>query len=302
MFLLSGRLDRYQIIPRIIIAAFILLMPNLGEIHAHITGTQWYLAVWLFMIIIASPPEGVYWKIHDYAVLIMAGLTGPFAIFLIPVVMLKKSKINAFGVIFALICIIQAVSIITTAAPTRYSAPLGADISVLANILSSQIFLGFLLSPYQTSLLWQHTILNYMVFTACAALIAVFFMRGDWRQKSMVIFPFLMLAFALAKPQLDPIRAQWPVIGFPNVGERYFLITNIFWVAILLSMLSVKSKRLTAAFFVLILVSGVCNFKLPRRADKEWFNQVYAFKQLPSGESMIFQIPPEGWEMTLNKK
>lgn len=45
--------------------------------------------MWLFMVIISNKPDGTYWKMHDFLILLLSGLSGPFIVFLAPVVALK---------------------------------------------------------------------------------------------------------------------------------------------------------------------------------------------------------------------
>ncbi|TVM05453.1 hypothetical protein DPQ33_19650 [Oceanidesulfovibrio indonesiensis] len=96
MFLLSKRLDMYSIYARFMIGAFLIFMPHLEEVHANITNAHWYLSMLLFMVLIAKKPTTLSGKIHDVIVLIIAGFSGPFIVFMTPLLALKLVS-NASG-------------------------------------------------------------------------------------------------------------------------------------------------------------------------------------------------------------
>ena len=120
----------------------------------------------------------------------------------------------------------------------------------------------------------------------------------------MVIFPALMIGFALAKPMISNTEPQWPII-MSGGAERYFVIPNVFWVSILLSFLggfNSWSKYLHSAFLVVILVMSHYTYKLKTLPDNKWIESVNAFENAPAGEEVSLPINPRGWVMVLEKK
>lgn len=322
MFLLSSRMERYPLIGRSILALFIVLMPHIDEVHANITNTHWYLSMWLFMIIIANDSKGLYWKAHDYIILIISGLSGPFIVFLAPVLALKKmegeswrkplqairtaiSRIDLFTVIFVAICLVQIIAILLSTDEGRSHAPLSAGLIILAKILASKVFLGFLLPLELTKDVWHSKMLYIPGFLVGISLMAFCFFKGDWRVKSLVIFPTLMLGFALAKPMIHLSLPQWPMIELGS-GQRYFVITNIFWVAIILTSIAyckgMVKWALTSLLAVLIVISGYYNFTLHKLGDENWIKQVYIYQQLKPGEKTHIRVTPSPWAIIMDKK
>lgn len=322
MFLLSSRMERYPIAGRVVLALFILLMPHLDEVHANVTNAHWYLSMWLFMVIIGTEAKGVYWKAHDYALLLISGLSGPFIVFIAPVLMLKimsgneswtargileliKKNINSFNVIFSIICAIQIVAILTSSEDGRSHAPLGASLNTLFSILSTRVFVGFMISQHSTIAMWDMHILNAAVSLIGIATLVYVFVKGDWRVKSMVIYPALMLGFALARPQIHMELPQWPRMQFGS-GQRYFVTTDIFWMTILLILAwwikGVLSKVVTSLLAVLVFVSGVAGFHLQKLPNQDWVNEVNKFNHAKPGDELKLKINPNRWTLYVIKK
>ena len=69
---------------RVLFALIYLLLPNSFEVYANLTNVQWHLAFFAFLVLASSPPSG--WPAHvfDTIVLVLAGLSGPFCLFLAP--------------------------------------------------------------------------------------------------------------------------------------------------------------------------------------------------------------------------
>ncbi|ASO98880.1 TPA: glucosyl transferase [Enterobacter hormaechei] len=321
MFLLSSRMSSYKLLPRFILAIFIIAMPHVSEVHANITNAHWYLSMWLFMVIISNKPDGTYWKMHDFLILLLSGLSGPFIVFLAPVVALKLvdgrvfqnpfktirnaiRNLDAFSIAFIFVCLIQVVAILISSTADRSQAPLGASLDLLITILSSKIFAGFALTTAKTIELWNSGIYNYVICLISIAIICCVLIKGTWREWSMVIFPALMIGFALAKPMISNTEPQWSII-MSGGAERYFVIPNVFWASILLSFLggfNSWSKYLHSAFLVVILVMSHYTYKLKTLPDNKWIESVNAFENAPAGDEVSLPINPRGWVMVLEKK
>jgi hypothetical protein len=316
-FLLSSRMGFASIQGRIAVALFAILMPEITEIHSNITNTHWYLALYLLMLLIAESPKTIYCKAHDITVAVIASTSGPFCVFMIPVIVIKLvengsikipeikiNKIDATSATVILCSAIQAASILLTATDTRTRAPLGASIENLANILSSRIFFGSFASAKESSWLWEYPFFKYLICFAGMTAIIYAFMKADWRIKSIIIFPTIMLAFALAKPQMANTVDQWP--KFMLHGERYLVIPNICLFAIYcycIACLSGKFKKaVKVSAAAMYIVVAVVNFKIQEMPDLKWKDEVKKLETAMPGEKVKLMINPIGWSMTINKK
>lgn len=316
-YILTSRLSSFPLSLRLIMCAYIVLMPGLIEVHANITNTHWYLSMWLLCVLLSNRPPNTAWFIHDIFLMLLAGLSGPFVVFLVPVFLLRFCLDSDFrsylrtskGLFFAgalvAVCAIQVIAVLMSFNETRSSAPLGFSFGVMANILSARVFVGAFLTAEQFKWLFNHGLLNALVAVICLSLLAWVFLKSDWRLKSIVLFASTMLFFALSKPMLSLTEPQLPLL-FAG-GERYFVITNIAWVAVILAAYSQLKRNLNrstqgvvvAAAVVAFAFVAAFNFSIEPLADTKWATQAKEFEALPAGGSYEFQLNPASWKMTM---
>ncbi|MCI2291014.1 glucosyl transferase [Enterobacter sp. I4] len=316
-FLLSSRMSDISFSGRLCVSLFAILMPEITEIHANITNTHWYLALYLLLILIARPAKSAAGKAHDIVMTIIAGLSGPFVVFMAPVVLMKLihnkalqfrridiSKVDLISYIVAACSVIQAVSILLTADGTRTKAPLGASMDTLSSILSSRIFFSSFSTARDASWLWNYPFFKYLVCFIGFTAIVYTLIKSDWKMRSVVIFPAIMFAFALAKPQMANIEDQWP--KFMLSGERYTVIPSIAMFAVICYCIGqIKGyigKAVTICFTILYLYTAVDNFKIRKMPDLNWGNEVVKLHSAKKGEEVKMKINPVGWDMVLIKK
>jgi len=150
-FLLSSRFC--ALIPnlynRIFLSILYLALPNSWEIHANLTNAQWHLALLVFMVIVAEPVNRPLWRCFDTGVVLLSGLSGPFAILLAPIAAIRVWLDRERWFIF-LFLLVSASAVVQTlclllAWQTRSQMFLGATPELLVKILSGQVFLGALI-------------------------------------------------------------------------------------------------------------------------------------------------------------
>ncbi|CAI3924348.1 hypothetical protein [Commensalibacter papalotli (ex Botero et al. 2024)] len=324
MFILSSRISFIHISYRIAAVIYFLFMPNLSEGYVNITNVQWYLSIYLFMIIFADDAESFSWKLHDYIVLIIAALSGPFVIFLSACLFIKRvaqwggiinavKRINYFDIIMVICFVIQALAIIlTVSSHARSSAPLGASFSLLIKILSTRIVLGTFFSNDMVFNFaskecfvffkgWLSFALMFVVMISiCKAIIS-----SGWRFWISVIFPSLIIGFTLANPMMSLTEDQWPTFLIPGGGERYFFITNFAFFCFILFIISQMGKfsqALLSCLMICIVPLFFLNFSIPPLAHVGFREDIKKFDLLPKGQEMSIRINPQGWQMDLKKK
>ncbi|EFU8350211.1 hypothetical protein K5Z67_000660 [Escherichia coli] len=322
-FILSNRFKSVSIYPRILISIFILTMPHLEEVHANVTNTHWYMAIWLFLVLVADRTDGLYWKAHDFLVMVVAGLSGPFIVFLAPVALLRitngdilKTPINAvknafrnlnlFYITFAIVCLIQIAAILLSSKGSRPTAPLGAGVGILMDILSSRVFLGSFLSESLSRKVWDLHALNYFVSLCGLSISAYVLLKGNWKEKALVIFPYLMLGFALARPVIARDQPQWPLLQI-GPGQRYFVIPAIFWVSILLAFTNMLHGHVKKLAFCIVacsvILSGIVSFKIEKRPNNGWVQEAYKYETAAPGSRVkMHTLPHSGWYLDIIKK
>lgn len=314
--LLSRRMDFIGIKYRIAIALYFILMPNVAEGFVNITNVHWYLSMYLLAVVMANDAESIKAKAHDFTVLVISGLSGPFVVFIAPCLIIKRiyqrgsiasavRGINTFDVVMAVCCIIQLWAILTTSGATRIDAPLGYSFGLLADIVACRIIYGSFLPYHLAREMAAHGNVNIILLIAlCAALIFAF-VKYNWRIKCLILFPALMIGFALKSPVIAMGQPQWPLIFETESGERYFYVTNIAIACLAIAVTYSLSKfrnSVLASGLIVFLIFVPAHFRLPSLPESGYSHDVKAFDARGSGETVSIRILPPGWDMKLIKK
>ena len=233
MFLFSRRFKFMGTAERFFMWVYSLVAPNIFEVIGNITNAQWNLAVYLLMVIVADPPESIAEKLHDWVVLILAGLSGPFVVFFAPVFVWKLIKRGGGGqklMIAALLlravqfCVVlftaRELHSVSSAAPDKSLS----DFALWAvRVFDGRVLWGMLL-PFPKVFAWllrRSVSLSVMVFLAAALPVLYYVVKGSWRFRVCFWFGGSVLMsslFRLWRGLEDPSF----VVG--SGGDRYFVI------------------------------------------------------------------------------
>lgn len=310
VFLVSARMDRAW--PgrwtRALFALIVLLLPNEIEFYVNLTNAQWNLALLAFLVLVADAPRSRAAWAFDSAVLLLCGLSGPFCLLLMPVALLELGEHRdgtriARAALLGATALVQAGCLLAAPHGGRTTAPLGAGPVVFARIAALQILLGAELGYYAVSALpalaaFQGAALPLVVTAAGALLTLVALWRGGWLLRKFALFAALLLAGALASPQVTNTEPQWPVMAIPPMGNRYFTIPIICWVAVLFTLAADRRwlPRIAGAALLLVLLAwGIPHdfHELPMpRTDFQ--DRARAFAAAPPGTRMEFPLHPPG--------
>lgn len=312
-FILSKRMVFAPLMYRVTVAIYILLMPNIAEGYPNITNMHWYLSMYLLCVIMARNPETLFEKAHDYILLIISGMSGPFIIFIAPCLLLKRlhehkglvnaiKNINLFDIILTLCFIIQTYTILASSGVTRSSAPLGASLQLFSDITFYRIIRGALIdntwkpgiNGNQASILLNAIIIISILYYA---------IKSGWRYWSILLFPSLLLGFALAKPMMSLTDPQWPLFLSPLGGERYFFVTNIAFFCFIVFLASRTKKPVLAILCLNLVLSPlyIRHFTIYPYFDVGYEKQISDFLSAPKGTEADIDINPPGWKMHLIK-
>lgn len=316
MFLLSKRFSFIDLKFRMAAVIYFILMPNVSEGFVNITNVHWYISMYLLAILIATPPETRTDQAHDFTVLILCGLSGPFVIFLAPCLIIRRyvengglirsiKNIKIFDMIMASCCIIQMVSILNAGGGSRSPAPLGASFQLLSEIITRKLVLGTFVDNTFSTMAINNLIYSKIVFAILLMMIFYTIFTSHWRVSAVAVFPIIMLGFALAKPMINMTEPQWPPILNPGVGERYFFITNFcFFLFVLFLINKTKTYKnvLLMLFMSVIAPALLIGFNIPKLADVGYREDIKKFQKAPVGQSVNIKINPPGWSFDLIKK
>ncbi|MGD1031993.1 MAG: hypothetical protein ABSA05_12730 [Opitutaceae bacterium] len=70
----------------------VVLVPNMDEITANVANAQWFGAAILVLVCLSRPPTGLGQAVRDTAALVIFGLTGPFIIFAVPLLLWRAVR------------------------------------------------------------------------------------------------------------------------------------------------------------------------------------------------------------------
>lgn len=295
--------------------AYYLLVPNIGETLGNTVNVQWHLALWLLMVLAANIPSSSAWKIHDWFVLILSGLSGPFVIFLAPF-MLRKLR-NGGGGIFktALLAFsaIQLLVVVMTAEEIRQAASISPDFVLQAiKVFDARILWGTFLPSYifhytLANALMKSTIISLLPFIAVMSLLAYHFVHGSHNFRMSAIFGAAVFMSALYRMRKG-IDDGSIIAGS---AERYFLIPDILAFAFVLYLMKhfigtrpeVRMKAYIVVSAVLFLIAGT-SFTLPAWYGNPGYRESIMTLYYPAPKGSIVEIPiaPKGGVMILTKK
>ena len=238
------------------------------------TNVHWYLSMYLLAVVMANDAESIKAKVHDFAILIISGLSGPFVVFIAPCLIIKRiyqrggivnavRGINTFDVVIAVCCIIQVWAILTTSGATRIDAPLGYSFGLLSDIVACRIIYGSFLPYTLAREMAAHG--NVILLIALCTTLIFAFLKYNWRIKCLILFPALMIGFALKSPVIAIGQPQWPLIFETESGERYFYVTNIALACLAIAITSSLSKFrniVLATDFIVFLIFVLVHFRL----------------------------------------
>jgi hypothetical protein len=317
-FLVSARMS--TVLPslwgRLLLAFIYVALPNSFETHLNLTNAQWHLAILAFFVVVSRPAESRVGRAGDLVALALSGLSGPFCMFLMPIAIWQlhenrdAAQVQRAAVV-AITCIIQTGFLVATVGDTRSAAPLGASASTLARISVVQILLGGLLGVRMMSRLAHLAPFNSDEAVIAIALVglvlcAVGLWRGPAVLRKAALYGGLVLVAALWRPQVSLTEPQWPLMANLGVGQRYYLLPILVWIAVVLALAADRSRglRCIGAVLVLLLVGGVAvDWSYPRLPATDFSEKAREFAFAASGTRMEFPSQPPGFTpMVLTKQ
>lgn len=292
----------------LLVAFFYLLIPNSFEVHANLTNINWHLALLALMVVIV-PPTSKKWRYFDYPILIISGLTGPFAVFLAPIAyyLWRVKKISRpYVLIPTLAVVVQAVAYLLSHGGSRLSRALAADpvtlLSIIGDRVTTALFMGMTTA---SNLVATH----HHIFSALGALTIFFVCYVLWKAplqlKAFVAFSWLTFFVAMAKPQASLTVDQWPAI-LQGAGNRYFFLPMLSLFLCLVWLVGCKAKPvkyIASAAIVIIFCFGVVkDFSYVPRQNANFIISANQFQNAPKNKEVCLNVNPgPDWRTCLKK-
>lgn len=320
IFVLSDRLS--GAVPsrdgRFILFLFIICMPANYETFANVTNSQWHLALLSFLILIANAPRGQFSTAFDVVVLSLSGLSGPFALLLMPVAALQlwwrrdRAAAVRFGIV-AGAALVQLSFIMMTAAAARMETELGAGLVEFLVIFGRQVvFAGVLgiramivLLEIERSLVSNVPSIILGIIGLIIVILAAYFGKRELRL--FLLFSFSIMFAALISPVVSIDEPQWQALARRGVGTRYFIFPIMAWFCCLLTLVvatPVMVRRFAGATMAATLVGVAGDWRYPDIGNQAHLFRAQAaiFAAAPVGSRVDFPIRPANSVMSITKK
>ncbi len=317
LFLVSGRMA--PVLPsgwlRLALALLMLALPGEIEFYVNLTNAQWNLAVLALLVVLGRVPRtGAGW-VFDAVVLTLSGLSGPFTLMLAPVAAWQAlrqpgASTRARLLVAALTAGVQLA--VLAGHGGRSHVPLGAGPRMLARVLSEQVVLSAEFGwrstgPVQALPLWRDNVLPLLLMLMAATVTALALWRGPVVLRQVALFAGLMLAAALFTPSVTLTGQSWEVMTHLPMGNRYFTIPTMAWIAMVLTLACDRSWPLQAVGRLLLapilLLAIPQDWSILRLRGTDFQARARTFEAAPAGTRMTFPVIPDGLDpMVLVKR
>jgi hypothetical protein len=272
-----------------------LLAPHTGEILVVLTNVQWVTALVLVQQTFMRAPATRRGRVLELGLLVLVGLTGPFALVAWPLLAWKAWRHRERFAVAELIVVSLAAAVqawyLLHEPPLQYPSPTLASIIHGAAVAGQRLFWDCwgsenlaLALPGPIWLATALAALGAWVATLrrppIAPVIWYSISAGFW----------LMLAAGLVRSRPD----TWG-LGNLVLGDRYFFVPRVLlgWMLIWLACGATRWRRIAAGIAaVVILGANLPIYRLPPVTDYAWAQQCEAIRR---GEPALITIPPDGW-------
>ena len=296
---------------RFVYAALYLALPNSWEVNVNLTCSQFHLTFLTLLVLLSRPPKSAPWKVFDVLATFLTGMTGPFAILLLPISLIfwwvrRYRWTMVIATVFAICASVQAFTLMTYHGPGArvYQGPLGATPQRLVRIVAGQVFAGALLGQNFIGRFGSPLLIGLIAALGSVVLLYVL-LKSRLELKLFVSFCFLLLAASLSKPYIEGNEPQW-VLLLQAQGCRYWLLPMLASVWSLVWCVAespAKWVRIASVIALCLMTVGVVrDWFYPPYPDKHFRQYAAQFVAAAPGTAFTIPINPDGWFVRLVKK
>jgi hypothetical protein len=275
-----------------LMALALVLCPHRGEVFMNLANAQWVLSLALLLLVISEEPERRSQRAFDVAVLVLVGLTGPFAFLFLPLFLarlaLRRTSWSAcLAALAGGLAAIQLLGIAVARNEGLFDPGDPTWLALVGRSLAGLLLIGDMpIAPPSDAVLVAVSVALYGLFAVHCLV-----------QRSAT--PALLLGGGLA----ILASAAYAYRGNPQelvdaIGVRYWYvpIVTLLWAA----SICLRSRRpialASAAIWILALGSTLSMFAAPPYTDYQWAASVACARQ--RGLCTV-PINPPGWSFSL---
>lgn len=310
--LLSPRCRKWAPLPmRLLFAAIYIAIPNAREVHVVCTNAQWHLAVSELLLAFAAPPRRVFGRIFDIAIFLLGSVCGPFAILLIPFLILfwwirrQRWTLVVLGVLGA--GSLLQLSLLRHYQVARHARYLGASFGMFARLLGGDVFLGALIGTSHR-LYDSPLVVPIVLMIVGLAICAYCFRFASVEVRLFFVYCASIFAASLRSPLVPATpESLWYAIAIQPSMRYWFFPSLPFLFAVLWCAFFARNRaaRVTGVLLALIMCRGIIkDWEMGPLVDMHFAQYAAAFEAAKPGTHVIIPLnPPTGeWKMDLIKK
>jgi hypothetical protein len=305
--LLSGRCRAFGSLGlRAAMAAVYIALPNSYEVNVSMETAQWHVAVIACLILLASKPRNLAWRIFDLCVVPVFGLSGPFVVMLLPLVGIfwffrRQTWTIVLGILLAICAALQISALLNMSLSGRVKMFLSPTAELFVRILAGHVYLGALIGTYGFE--GQPLIVLIVLAFVATALIVYCLWKAPLEWKLLLAFCFLAFAAALKYPMVP--APQWPVLA-KSPGIRYWFMPTLAFAWVLVwGTMGVRQRvvRTVSTLGLMTMCYGIVrDWRYPAFPDLGFRNYARWFAVAPPGAMLTIPILPGGdWRMRITK-
>lgn len=303
---------------RIAIAFLYLALPNTWGLIGSAITSQWYHGALGLAIVIATPGERLAWRVFDVVALFLLGLSGPIALFLVPVIALKwwVRRERWMIPLFAIAAATSAVQVITTIVrepPSTMQVDLGATPMAFFKLTAVRVAYAVLFGETRTLEIvtsepsaWTSVPAILIGAVVVLAVFGAAAWKGPLELRLVLVFTALITGASLVGPMpLAYTQTYWEVLARPGAGNRYAffpvlaLLVSLFWLA---TRKPLALRIAGTAALAVVCIGGVRrDWREAPHRDFDYPGYVRQYELAAPGERV--QIPhPPNWGLVLTKR
>lgn len=294
---------------RTLLIGLYLLLPNTLEVHAILTNGMWHLALVTPLLAFARPPVSRTGKVLDVALVLLAGLSGPFSILLAPFLALywwRHRQRRWLGVILGVDLLAAAIQVFAVASSLSgaggpRSVALPTNLPLVARVVGSQTFAGLALGQRGYAAIWKTPAWESgwtvgLVLALGLALVAAACLRGPWELRILFGYAAAIVAAGIVAPIGGNATQVLPTLRIPGVSQRYFLVAMLAVGAALIWLLTRGHVLRVVAVVALVLIAVMgmrLDFRYPAFADLHYERTAQACLRQAPGTACHFVTNPD---------
>jgi hypothetical protein len=319
-FFMSRRFE--HVAPRLWVRATValayLLIPSF-ELDATLTNSLWHLAILAIMVVVARPPTAAVSRVFDVTVVVLAGLTGPFAALLAPAAFVRVlvspvARRWYIAMTGALVATLAVQAWVVVHSHRALATSLGAGLKNVLFLISDRVVLPGSFAEEAHTRVYTNgqahgAILAGLITLLAAGIVAFVLLKSDWFIRIFVVFCFGIMAMSLLFPIATGLTTDpWTLLATTGAGDRYFFCAEVAWLVCVIwasSRLRSPSLRwLSGAVMTAVFLSGLMSYShYPAFIDEHPAAFDAQLRAAPPGTLVVIPINPGGpWAMHLIRR